>query len=178
MEFVYKQLDKSYLEKIFEIQDEVFQEGYDENMLRYHTKEILHNALSHDNYSLGAFYRGELAGFIMLQYYDALKMDNEDLVKIKSASVGNINTIYLIIVRKHFRGFGLQRKLLHEIEKILDKNSVINATVSPSNKYSLDNFLACGYKILSLKKMYGGYDRFLVYKEVKSKFKIDKAISE
>ena len=56
MEFVYKQLDKSYLEKIFEIQDEVFQEGYDENMLRYHTKEILHNALSHDNYSLGAFF--------------------------------------------------------------------------------------------------------------------------
>ena len=163
MEFEFRQIDIQYLDEIFKMQEEVFDEGYDQTILRYHTKDVLEKALNQHSITLGVFYQNKLAGFIMLEYYDALDMDMKLVNKIETSTPNNIYTIYLIIVKKEYRGYGLQQKMLNIIEKNV-KNTIINATVSPLNSYSLNNFLKCGYKILTEKKMYGGYNRMIVYK--------------
>ena len=137
----------------------------DQNILRYHSKEVLKEALSHDNYTLGVFYKQKLIAFIMLQYYDALNMDRNLLKNTEDCKYSEIYTIYLILVKKEYRGHGLQRKMLELIENN-KQNIIINATVSPQNSCSLDNFLACGYKILTEMKMYGGFNRLIVYKPI------------
>ena len=42
----------------------------------------------------------------------------------------------------------------------------LGATVSPANPYSLSNALACGFTIRARREMYGGFDRYLLAKEL------------
>ena len=42
----------------------------------------------------------------------------------------------------------------------------IGATVSPENQYSLNNALASGFEIVCRREMYGGYDRYLLEKQL------------
>lgn len=184
MDFNFKEINDLYLNEIYDLQMSVFQEGYDESLLRYNSKEMLKEVLIKNSYTLGVFHNGQLIAIGILQYYQALLKDAELNILLKNKKFDRYFTVKLIIVKKGYRGFGLQRRMLDKmVEHIIqnierDKKILFLATVSPKNKYSLNNFIACGYKILALKKMYGGYDRFLVYKEVKSESKIDKAISE
>ena len=41
-----------------------------------------------------------------------------------------------------------------------------STTVSPANPYSLSNALACGFTIRARREMYGGFDRYLLAKEL------------
>ena len=42
----------------------------------------------------------------------------------------------------------------------------LGATVNPENRYSLNNALASGFVIKARREMYGGYDRYLLEKEL------------
>jgi len=42
----------------------------------------------------------------------------------------------------------------------------LGATVSPANPYSLSNALACRFTIRARREMYGGFDRYLLAKEL------------
>mgnify|MGYP004524101085 FL=1 len=69
------------------------------------------------------------------------------------------------VVHPDWRGNGLQRKLLEAALPLLRPGIVgIGATVSPENRYSLNNALACGFTIVARREMYGGFDRYLLKK--------------
>ena len=71
------------------------------------------------------------------------------------------------IVHPDYRGNGLQRKLLETALSQLRPGIVgIGATVSPENRYSLNNALASGFCIVCRREMYGGYDRYLLAKKL------------
>ncbi len=68
-------------------------------------------------------------------------------------------------VLPQYRGRGLQHKLIELAEKKFKaSHSHFLATVSPYNKYSLQNFLDLGYKIKKRKLKYGGKERYIVEK--------------
>ena len=71
------------------------------------------------------------------------------------------------IVHPDYRGNGLQRKLLEAALGQLRPGIVgIGATVSPENRYSLNNALASGFEIVCRREMYGGDDRYLLAKKL------------
>lgn len=71
------------------------------------------------------------------------------------------------IVHADFRGNGLQRLMLEAALPLFPDNIThIGATVSPENQYSLHNALASGFAIVSRREMYGGYDRYLLAKQL------------
>ncbi len=64
-------------------------------------------------------------------------------------------------------GNGLQRRMLEAALPLLPESIThLGATVSPANPYSLSNALACGFTIRARREMYGGFDRYLLAKEL------------
>lgn len=64
-------------------------------------------------------------------------------------------------------GNGLQRRMLEAALPLLPESIThLGATVSPANPYSLSNALACGFTIRARREMYGGFDRYLLVKEL------------
>ncbi len=75
---------------------------------------------------------------------------------------GNLDTIF---VSAAYRGNGLQQTLISLCEKQRRPETVgFGCTVAPNNLPSLNNFLTMGYSVHSQLPMYGGLDRFLLYK--------------
>lgn len=88
-----------------------------------------------------------------------------DFPKDQLLTVGQIE---MMIVDSEYRGNGLQKKLCEALEVLArkDQKAYILATVSPANPYSLNNFLALGYKIEKEKLKYGGFRRYILSKKL------------
>lgn len=71
------------------------------------------------------------------------------------------------VVHPDWRGNGLQRRMLEAALPLLPESIThLGATVSPANPYSLSNALACGFTIRARREMYGGFDRYLLAREL------------
>ena len=70
-----------------------------------------------------------------------------------------------LAVHPHYRGQGLQRRLLAAAEAHLAEDyTEILATVAPENAASLRNFICMGYTVIAQVEKYGGYTRYILYK--------------
>jgi len=89
--------------------------------------------------------------------YD-LKVDKYELLK-----VAHLDSV---AVHPNYRGNKLQYQLFSLLEKVaLGKNyKHLCATVSPTNKFSLNNLLKLGLKIQFETEKYGGKSRLILYK--------------
>ena len=74
----------------------------------------------------------------------------------------------LFLVREGYRGQGLQRKLIREIEKIAVARgyNLLCTTCAPNNTFSINNFLKEGYVYAKTEEKYGGLMRNLYYKKL------------
>jgi hypothetical protein len=73
------------------------------------------------------------------------------------------------VVDKDFRGNNIQFLTHYAIEsQISDNFDAVLSTVSPKNIFSLQNILACNFLIIGLRKLYGGYMRFIMRKDFRS----------
>ena len=72
----------------------------------------------------------------------------------------------LFLVREGYRGLGLQRKLIREVETIAKSRgyNLLCTTVAPNNIFSINNFLQEGYVYAKTEMKYGGLMRNLYYK--------------
>jgi len=81
---------------------------------------------------------------------------------------GVIGNIVSIGVHPLFRGHGLQKRMLKEIEKpaLLYKLLYLFATISPKNLISLNNFESVNYKKIQEISCYNGKIRILMGKRI------------
>ncbi|MGN0707169.1 MAG: GNAT family N-acetyltransferase [Faecalibacterium sp.] len=71
------------------------------------------------------------------------------------------------VVHPDWRGNGLQRVLLQAALPMLPPGiKALGATISPENRYSLNNALAMGFRVECRREMYGGFDRYLLRKDL------------
>jgi hypothetical protein len=71
------------------------------------------------------------------------------------------------IVDKDFRGNNVQFLTHYAIENnIAGQYETFYSTVSPKNSFSLQNVLGCNFVIVGLEKLYGGYLRFIMKKDL------------
>jgi hypothetical protein len=81
--------------------------------------------------------------------------------------VGNVACSDGCVVESQFRGNNLQKLTWFLVEPLLyGKYDSVVATVSPKNIISLKNLLACGFKIITMEKMYGNHERFILLKKL------------
>lgn len=67
-----------------------------------------------------------------------------------------------------YRGHGLQRRLMEYAEEELHRAGYryLCCTAHPENRYSENNILAQGYRIITTKEKYGGFLRDIFLKEI------------
>ena len=131
MDFIFKEINDLYLNEIYDLQMSLFQEGYDENLLRYNSKEMLKKVLIKNSYTLGVFHNGQLIAIGILQYYQALLKDAELNILLKNKKFDRYFTVKLIIVKKGYRGYGLQRRMLDKMVEHIIQN------IERDKKYTL-----------------------------------------
>jgi hypothetical protein len=94
---------------------------------------------------------------------------NDTLEKMSFPADETGRTVYTdhCIVDREFRGNNVQFLTHYAIEhRIADTHDVFFTTVSPKNTFSLANILGCGFVVMGLKELYGGYLRYIMRKKL------------
>ena len=151
----------SLIESIYNMMDNKKWYSYTKNIERY-------NLFINDGYCYVAVFKGKIIGYFLTYI---LKEDGTNLYKILCDYYGECNDIVEVInfgVMSDFRGMGLQKKMMLQLEKdiINTKYKKFVCTVHPDNKYSLNNMLDNGYEIVMTTKLYGGLDRHIIVKNI------------
>ena len=188
---VIRQIDKSFCEQLFQMQEEVFEEKIDKNLLRHNTLENFDEVFDKTNVALGVFDRNTLIGFGILILSNHNEILSNSLIYANTAlpciknKIFNLNKsinlqitislekpigiVKLIIVKKECRGKGIQMKILKKFDHFYKKFGIKCAicSVSPFNFFSLNNFYSNGFRLIYRKNLYDGYDRLILAKNVK-----------
>lgn len=90
-----------------------------------------------------------------------LKLNPEEMQKVAHMEIA--------MVRKEYRGQGLQKRMMQEAETRLKEAGYryLMGTAHPENVYSVNNFKRLGYEIVAEVLKYGGLPRYVFYKEIK-----------
>lgn len=141
-----------------------------------HPEQFVPDTLEHltgyltDDLCLGAFDGQRLGAYFILRYCGESEHNYAAFLDVPRAEWQHWANADSAVVHPDWRGNGLQRRLLEAALPLLRPGiTAIGATVSPENRYSLNNALACGFSIAARREMYGGYDRYLLVKNLSVK---------
>lgn len=161
-----RRCNPSDFEAVIELNETVYAALPDKSVLRHNSPEMIASCLQEPNVTLGIWEDNTLIAIGMLYVPQCIEEDHfHDLglqAEFKSANQK------LFLVREGYRGLGLQRKLIREVEKIAVARgyNLLCTTVAPNNEYSINNFLKEGYVYAKTEEKYGGLVRNLYYKEL------------
>ena len=154
----------SDLQAVIDLNETIYSALPDKSILRHNTPEMIASCLAEPNVTLGIWENDTLIAVGMLYVPQCIEEDHfHDLGlegEYKSANQK------LFLVREGYRGLGLQRKLIREVEKIAIARgyNLLCTTVAPNNDFSINNFLKEGYVYAKTEEKYGGLVRNLYYK--------------
>ena len=111
---------------------------------------------------------GCLAAFFILHYPGNTPDSLGHYMKLGREDLGRVVHMDSLAVRPDFRGRGLQSLLMAHGEQYLNATPYCHlmGTVHPENRYSLNNFLKLGYRIVATTEKYGGLPRHVLYKSL------------
>ena len=116
---------------------------------------------------IGAWQGSRLGGYLIVRFCGQSAENYAAFLGIPRSEWGNWANADSAIVHGDWRGNGLQRKMMEAAVPLFPADIThIGATVSPENRYSLNNALAGGFEIVTRREMYGGYDRYLLAKQL------------
>lgn len=154
----------SDLQAVIDLNEAIYSALLDKSILRHNSPEMIASCMEEPNVTLGIWEGDMLIAIGMLYVPQCIEEDHfHDLGlegEYKSANQK------LFLVREGYRGLGLQRKLIREVEKVAmarDYN-LLCTTVAPNNDFSINNFLKEGYVYAKTEEKYGGLVRNLYYK--------------
>lgn len=154
----------SDLQAVIDLNETVYAALPDKSVLRHNSSEMIASCLEEPNVTLGIWDGNLLVAIGMLYVPQCIEEDHfHDLGLQGDFRSANQK---LFLVRKGYRGRGLQRKLIREVEKIAIERgfNLLCTTVAPNNAFSINNFLLEGYVYAKTEMKYGGLERNLYYK--------------
>ena len=154
----------SDLQAVIDLNETVYAALPDKSVLRHNSSEMIASCLEEPNVTLGIWDGNLLVAIGMLYVPQCIEEDHfHDLGLQGDFRSANQK---LFLVRNGYRGQGLQRKLIREVEKIAIERgfNLLCTTVAPNNAFSINNFLLEGYVYAKTEMKYGGLERNLYYK--------------
>jgi len=156
----------SDFQAVVELNETVYAALPDKTVLRHNSPEMIASCLEDPNVTLGVWDNELLVAIGMLYVPQCIEEDHfHDLGLVGDYRSANQK---LFLVRDGYRGLGLQRRLIREVEKVaMSRNyNLLCTTVAPNNTFSINNFLKEGYVYARTEKKYGGLERNIYYKIV------------
>jgi hypothetical protein len=153
------------LEDILGLQTRVYTTISDKNTFVKTTEEELAESLVSD-VCIGAYHLNTLIGFTLMVVNPLSPRNLGAYLEYSRQQCAKCVTYDTTFVDTAYKGYGLQRVFVRLKDKIaVDMGSFeALATVSPENGFSLNNLRASGFMIAGKKRMYGGYDRYILRK--------------
>lgn len=154
----------SDLQTVIDLNETVYAALPDKSILRHNSPEMIASCLNEPNVTLGYWEGNLLVAIGMLYVPQCIEEDHfHDLGLQGDYKSANQK---LFLVREGYRGLGLQRKLIREVECIAVARgyNLLCTTVAPNNTFSINNFLKEGYVYAKTEEKYGGLLRNLYYK--------------
>ena len=156
----------SDLQAIIELNETIYAALPDKSILRHNSHEMIASCLEEPNVTLGVWDDNLLVAIGMLYVPQCLEEDHFHDLGLQ----GNFKSANqkLFLVREGYRGLGLQRNLIREVEQIAMERgyNLLCTTVAPNNTFSINNFLKEGYIYAKTEEKYGGLMRNLYYKRI------------
>lgn len=167
-EIIIRKAELDDVEEIYNLLVGVHEKIENKSWYTYTKKIERYNLFVSDGYSVVVCHNGKIVG-VCLTYI--LRDDGTEFYQIVKDYYKNVDDIIEVInyaVLEEYRGLGLQNKMVSKVEELLrnTKYKKFVATVHPDNKYSLNNMLKNGYKIVMQTKLYGGLDRCIIVKNI------------
>jgi GNAT superfamily N-acetyltransferase len=156
----------SDFQSVVDLNETIYAALPDQSVLRHNSPEMIASCLKEPNVTLGIWDGELLVAIGMLYVPQCLEEDHfHDLGLEGSYKSANQK---LFLVREGYRGLGLQRRLIREVEKTAMSRgyNLLCTTVAPNNTFSINNFLAEGYVYAKTEQKYGGLVRNLYYKKL------------
>ena len=121
----------------------------------------------HTGICIGAWQQGRLGAYLILRLCGQSSENYAAFLGVPQSQWQHWANADSAVVHPDWRGNGLQCAMLEAALPLFPgRITHIGATVSPENQYSLNNALASGFAIVSRREMYGGYDRYLLKKDL------------
>ncbi len=171
IEAEFKILDESYIDKIMELENDVYN-GLD-------NKELYSVSSREDFLEFISTNKGEVLGCVSIKddkliamgVYGKFGYDKSNYgydIELEGEELLKVGQIESTVVKNNFRGNKLQKIICEHLERIGKENNtpIICATASPYNKYSLNTFKTLGYEVKKDKLKYGGLRRYVLVKEL------------
>lgn len=152
------------LQVIIDLNEAIYAALPDKSVLRHNSPEMIASCLEEPNVTLGVWDGDLLVAIGMLYVPQCIEEDHfHDLGLQGDYKSANQK---LFLVRDRYRGLGLQRRLIREVEKtaVARGYNLLCTTVAPNNDFSINNFLKEGYVYAKTEMKYGGLVRNLYYK--------------
>lgn len=159
-----RQCQPADLQVIIDLNEAIYAALPDKSVLRHNSPEMIASCLEEPNVTLGVWDGDLLVAIGMLYVPQCIEEDHfHDLGLQGDYKSANQK---LFLVRDRYRGMGLQRTLIREVEKtaIARGYNLLCTTVAPNNDFSINNFLKEGYVYAKTEMKYGGLVRNLYYK--------------
>ena len=156
----------SDFQSVVDLNETIYAALPDQSVLRHNSPEMIASCLEEPNVTLGIWDGELLVAIGMLYVPQCIEEDHFHDLELE----GNYKSANqkLFLVREGYRGLGLQRQLIREVEKIAMSRgyNLLCTTVAPNNIFSINNFLAEGYVYAKTEQKYGGLVRNLYYKKL------------
>ena len=156
----------SDFQSVVDLNETIYAALPDQSVLRHNSPEMIASCLKEPNVTLGIWDGELLVAIGMLYVPQCIEEDHFHDLELE----GNYKSANqkLFLVREGYRGLGLQRQLIREVEKIAmsRRYNLLCTTVAPNNTFSINNFLAEGYVYAKTEQKYGGLVRNLYYKKL------------
>lgn len=156
-----RQCQSSDLQTVIELNETVYAALPDKTVLRHNSPEMIVSCLEDPNVTLGIWDDNLLVAIGMLYVPQCIEEDHFHDLGLQGGFRSANQKLFL--VRKDYRGLGLQRKLIREVEKVAIERgfNLLCTTVAPNNEFSINNFLKEEYVYAKTEMKYGGLVRNL-----------------
>ena len=159
-----RQCQPADLQVIIDLNEAIYAALPDKSVLRHNSPEMIASCLEEPNVTLGVWDGDLLVAIGMLYVPQCIEEDHFHDLDLQGDYKSANQKLFL--VRDRYRGLGLQRTLIREVEKtaIARGYNLLCTTVAPNNDFSINNFLREGYVYAKTEMKYGGLVRNLYYK--------------
>ena len=159
-----RQCKPADLQVIIDLNEAIYAALPDKSVLRHNSPEMIASCLEEPNVTLGVWDGDLLVAIGMLYVPQCIEEDHFHDLDLQGDYKSANQKLFL--VRDRYRGLGLQRRLIREVEKtaIARGYNLLCTTVAPNNDFSINNFLKEGYVYAKTEMKYGGLVRNLYYK--------------
>lgn len=165
-----KLLDLSYIDKIMELQRNIYDGLENKEFYSCSNREEFEETINGKGKIIGCVSLDEnelIAIGVYVEYgYESHNYGYD--VGLKGEELLKVGQLESTVVLENYRGNRLQKIMCEILEEVGKKSGIkyVCATAAPDNKYSVNTFKNLEYKIMADKLKYGGLRRYVLMKEL------------